>query len=68
MKKDVASFDELQQDHARHWQRVGQTRDQRYGVVQAQLLKRWRCPECGREHPGGGICPVCRSARVIEIE
>ncbi len=68
MKRDTASYEELQQDHARHWKQVGSVRDARYGVVRAMLGKPWRCPQCGTSQPSGGVCTTCREARVIDVE
>lgn len=68
MKKDAPSYEELQQDHAKHWKDVGKIRDERYQVVKQMLEKSWRCPQCGKQNERGGICLTCREARLIEVE
>lgn len=68
MKKDTPSYDELRQDQTRHWKQIGQVRDARYQVVQEQLRRAWRCPQCGRQNAEGGVCMTCREARLIEVD
>lgn len=68
MKPDAPTYEEMQQDHAKHWKDVGRIRDERYQVVKAMLSKPWRCTVCSMSHPSGSICPKCREARIIEVE
>jgi rubrerythrin len=68
MKKDVASYEELAQDHATHWKGVGQIRDARFTVLRQYLTKPWTCPVCQKKNAQGSVCPSCHEARILEVE
>lgn len=68
-RKDTPSYEELQQDHARHWKSVGAVRDARYETTKRMLAQPWRCPVCRRNHDKGvSVCPTCHEARILEVE
>ena len=66
--KDTPTYEELLQERQSEWQAVATVREARRPLVQAALLRPWRCPTCGTKHEQGGLCDRCRTARVVELD